>query len=125
MNQELNPSEPPHVPSPECPVAPGSPTRPLPLALACALLLVPPLASSLSVGLGLFIDSLHLGPTGFLFVLILIGPGSLAAGVCCAVGIARYLSNGSRLAFVCLVVSELSAVVFSYSLWAPYLRGWG
>jgi hypothetical protein len=78
-----------------------------------------------SVGSGLFIDSLQLGPTGFFFVLVLIGPGPFAVGGCCAVGIARYLSHGSTLAFVCLVASELTAIFFSQVLWAPYLKGWG
>jgi hypothetical protein len=126
MNQESNPDEPPRSPNAKTDLAPGSSGRSQLPAIAWTLLIVPPVTTVLTFGLGLFIDSLQLGPKGFLCVLILIGPGSFAVGGSIAVGIARYLSNGSILLLVCIVAVEVTAIVVVYPQLTPTLgAGWG
>ena len=73
------------------------------------------------MGLGVFLDSLRLGPTGFLFVLIFIGIGALAAGVGAAGAVARYLARESSIAFAVLLVLELALVFGVYAIVRPLL----
>src|SRR5262245_54998136 len=70
--------------------------------------LLPPLAMLAAIGLGVYIDSLTLGPGGFFFVLVLIGPGSWAIGLSCAAGVIALLSQGSLVTKVLLWPLEIA-----------------
>lgn len=106
------------------PPAAGSGVEKRRSALAWLLLVIPPLAVGAAVGLGLLIDTLTLGPPGFFFVLILIGPGALALGLACAGPVIAFLSRESLRTKVMLWVGEIAACLFVYVWSFPRTHGW-
>jgi hypothetical protein len=95
-------------------------------ALAWVTLVIPPLAVLAAFGLGLYLNSLTLGPRGFAVVLILVGPGALAIGLACAYPVVEYLARGSLLTKVILWGVESGLCVFAYAQVVPLLGpGWG
>jgi hypothetical protein len=95
-------------------------------ALAWITVILPPLALLASIGLGVYINSLTLGPRGFFFVLILIGPGAWSIALVCAAGVVELLSRGSLVAKIMLWALEIALCLFVYSLVSPLLGpGWG
>jgi hypothetical protein len=97
----------------------------LPAALAWTAVVLPPLALLASIGLGVYIDSLTLGPRGFFFVLILIGPGAWAVALVCAAGVVEFLSRGSLVRKILLWSLEIALCLLVYGLVSPLLGGWG
>ena len=100
-----------------------APKQRVPL-VAWALVPAPPLATLVAVGIGAFVDSLRLGPAGFLFVIVLVGIGAIAIGVATASVVASYLARGSIAGYLTLLVCEIIAVVFVYGMVRPLLGGW-
>ena len=94
-------------------------------ALAWMTIILPPLALLAAIGLGVYIDSLTLGPRGFFFVLILIGPGAWAIGLACAAGVIAFLAKGSLVTRIVLWILEIALCLLTYSLVTPLLGGWG
>jgi hypothetical protein len=95
-----------------------------PAGLAWITVILPPLAMLAAIGLGAYVDSLTLGPGGFSFVLILIGPGAWAIASTCAYGVVEFLSHGSLATRVTLWILEIAVCLFTYSLVFPG-PGWG
>jgi hypothetical protein len=93
-------------------------------AFAWMTVILPPLALLAAIGLGAFIDSLTLGPHGFFFVLILIGPGAWSIALACACGVVAFLSQGSIVTQIVLWILEVALCLFVYSLVVPLLGGW-
>jgi hypothetical protein len=95
-------------------------------AVAWVTVILPPVAMLASIGLGAYVDSLTLGPRGFFFVLILIGPGAWAIALICAAGIVAFLSQASLVTEIMLWALEIALCLFTYSLVIPLLGpGWG
>src|SRR5262249_30459387 len=78
-----------------------------------------------AIGLGVYVDSLTLGPRGFFFVLILIGPGAWAIALACAAGVVAFLSQGSIVTKIMLWALEIALCLFTHSLVIPLLGGLG
>jgi hypothetical protein len=93
-------------------------------ALAWSTVILPSLAMLAAIGLGVYIDSLTLGPRGFFFVIILIGPGAWSIALACAAGVVAFLSQGSIVTKIMLWILEIALCVFVYSLVFPLLGGW-
>src|SRR5262249_17870376 len=88
--------------------------------------ILPPLAMLAAISLGVYVNSLTLGPTGFFFVLILIGPGAWAIALACAAGVIAFLSRGSIVTRIMLWVLEIALCLLTYRLVSPLLGGgWG
>jgi hypothetical protein len=95
-------------------------------AVAWVTVILPPLAMLAAIGLGAYVDSLTLGPRGFFFVLVLIGPGAWAIALACTVGVVAFLSQGSLVTKSMLWALEIALCLFTYSLVIPLLGpGWG
>jgi hypothetical protein len=95
-------------------------------AVAWIAVILPPLALLAAIGLGAYVDSLTLGPRGFFFVLVLIGPGAWTLALTCAAGVVAFLSQGSLITKVMLWALEIALCLFMYSLVIPLLGpGWG
>jgi hypothetical protein len=93
-------------------------------ALAWLTVILPPLAMLAAIGLGAYVNSLTLGPRGFFFVIILIGPGAWSIALGCAAGVVAFLSQGSIVTKVMLWILEIALCLLVYSLVFPLLGGW-
>ena len=78
-----------------------------------------------AIGLGVYVNSLTLGPRGFFFVLILIGPGAWSLALVCAAGVVAFLSQGSLVTKITLWILEIAMCLFVDYLVFPLLGGWG
>jgi hypothetical protein len=94
-------------------------------AIGWITVILPPLAMLAAIGLGVYINSLTLGPSGFFFVLILIGPGAWAIALACAAGVVAFLSQGSIAIKIVLWSLEIALCALVHSQVVPLLGGWG
>jgi hypothetical protein len=113
--------------SPISEVTPENALRAVKKKLATAawiLVLLPPLAMLAAIGLGVYIDSLTLGPRGFFFVILLIAPGAWAVALACVAGLVAYLAPTSLVNKIMLWNFESALCVFVYYLVFPLVGGW-
>jgi hypothetical protein len=82
---------------------------------------VPPLITLTSVGLGLLIDRDHTTPKSSWLVILLVGPGALAIGLACGAVVLRVVSPASTWMRRLLWGVEIGLILFVYSQILPYV----
>jgi hypothetical protein len=117
LNPYRSPSDGARAAAAECVVKRLSP-------FAWAAVILPPLAMLAALGLAAYIDSLTLGPRGFFFVILLMGPGAWAIALASAAVVVTFLSRGAILAKALLWIIEIALCIVVYCQVLPLLGGW-